>query len=82
GTGKTRLLEAIVAKAIEDGQWVLVIGHRVRLVEALCQRFGLDYITEIRDNPQERSGATDCALIHSIPNPRPVLQPRVGRMGW
>ncbi|NJM87123.1 MAG: DUF3854 domain-containing protein [Hydrococcus sp. RU_2_2] len=49
GTGKTKCLEQIVARAKERGQWVLVIGHRIRLVEELCQRFGLQYITEVRN---------------------------------
>ena len=53
GTGKTQLLEGIVEKAFQQGQKVLVIGHRVRLVEALCQRFGLPYITEVRDSDSE-----------------------------
>lgn len=54
GTGKTQFLEKIVARARERQQWVLVIGHRIRLVEELCQRFGLKYITEVRDRPQEQ----------------------------
>lgn len=45
GTGKTRLLEQIVKEALARGKWVLVIGHRVRLVEALCRRFSLKYVT-------------------------------------
>ncbi|HEY9600716.1 MAG TPA: DUF3854 domain-containing protein, partial [Allocoleopsis sp.] len=36
GTGKTRLLEGVVKQALDRNQKVLVIGHRVRLVEALC----------------------------------------------
>jgi len=32
GTGKTQLLEGIVSQALAREQWVLVIGHRVRLV--------------------------------------------------
>ena len=48
GTGKTQLLETVVAQALAKEQPVLVIGHRVRLVEALCQRFGLNYVTEVR----------------------------------
>ncbi len=52
GTGKTKLLEGIVKQALAREQWVLVIGHRIRLVEALCQRFGLNYVTEVRDNPK------------------------------
>jgi hypothetical protein len=54
GTGKTKFLEQIVAGARERGQWVLVIGHRIRLVEELCQRFGLQYITEVRDSIGEQ----------------------------
>jgi hypothetical protein len=50
GTGKTQLLESIVEKALAREQWVLVIGHRVRLVEALCQRFGISYVTQIKDD--------------------------------
>ncbi|MGL5803831.1 MAG: DUF3854 domain-containing protein, partial [Xenococcaceae cyanobacterium] len=53
GTGKTKLLEKIVALAAANGQWVLVIGHRIQLVQSLCQRFGLKYITEIKDNPHD-----------------------------
>jgi hypothetical protein len=49
GTGKTQWLETIVKEAIKRQKWVLVIGHRVRLVEALCQRFGLNYVTQIQD---------------------------------
>lgn len=47
GTGKTQFLASIVAKALENQQKVLVIGHRVQLVQELCQRFGLKYITDI-----------------------------------
>ena len=50
GTGKTQFLESIVEQALGRQQWVLVIGHRVRLVEALCQRFGISYITEVKNN--------------------------------
>lgn len=53
GTGKTQFLEGIVKQALARGQRVLVIGHRVRLVEALCQRFGLKYITEVRDDSKD-----------------------------
>ncbi|MGB3536314.1 MAG: plasmid replication protein, CyRepA1 family [Microcoleaceae cyanobacterium] len=44
GTGKTKLLEHLVKAAIQQQKWVLVISHRTRLVEALCQRFGLKSI--------------------------------------
>ena len=50
GTGKTQFLEKIVKQAIAERKWVLIIGHRVRLVESLCKRFGLNYITEVRSD--------------------------------
>ncbi|MEL6579506.1 MAG: plasmid replication protein, CyRepA1 family [Cyanobacteria bacterium J06621_12] len=46
GTGKTQSLVKVVQKAIARQQKVLVIGHRVQLVKELCQRFGLNYITD------------------------------------
>lgn len=48
GTGKTKSLESVVSDALDNGQWVLVVGHRVQLLEALCNRFGIPYITEVR----------------------------------
>lgn len=50
GTGKTKGLSKIVAQAIARQQKVLVIGHRVQLVKELCQRFGLNYVTEINES--------------------------------
>jgi Domain of unknown function (DUF3854) len=48
GTGKTQLLEEEVGRALAAGQWVLVISHRIQLTEALCDRFSLPHVTEIR----------------------------------
>jgi hypothetical protein len=50
GTGKTQELESVVGDALANGQWVLVVGHRVQLLEALCARFGIPYITEVRSS--------------------------------
>ncbi|WP_371416871.1 plasmid replication protein, CyRepA1 family [Dolichospermum sp. UHCC 0259] len=50
GTGKTESLTLEVAKAHERGQRVLVITHRIQLGEALCNRFGVNYVTEIHDS--------------------------------
>ncbi|MDJ0657966.1 MAG: DUF3854 domain-containing protein [Crocosphaera sp.] len=55
GTGKTEALSKIVKTAIANHQKVLVIGHRIKLVEQLCQRFGLPYITEINAHSVEQS---------------------------
>jgi hypothetical protein len=48
GTGKTESLISVVAEAQSIGQKVLVLTHRVQLGQALCNRFGLDYITELK----------------------------------
>jgi hypothetical protein len=50
GTGKTEWLAEEVKRAHERGQRVLVITHRIQLGEALCHRFGVNYVTEIRDS--------------------------------
>jgi hypothetical protein len=47
-TGKTHLIEQIVQKATIEGKWVLLLTHRIQLGEALCQRVGLPYLTEIK----------------------------------
>ncbi|WP_242058205.1 MULTISPECIES: plasmid replication protein, CyRepA1 family [Nostoc] len=48
GTGKTEWLSSQVAKAHDQGRRVLIITHRIQLGEALCDRFGVDYVSEIR----------------------------------
>ena len=50
GTGKTEWLMRIVEKAIDLGQRVLVITHRIQLAKALCCRFGIDHIEEVRES--------------------------------
>ncbi len=47
GTGKTQWLTHEVAKAHDQGRRVLIITHRIQLGEALCDRFGVDYVSEI-----------------------------------
>lgn len=47
GTGKSRLLGEVVQQAIAQGRPVLVVGHRIRLVEELCQRFGIPYLRDL-----------------------------------
>jgi hypothetical protein len=47
GTGKTEWLSAEVAKAHDQGRRVLIITHRIQLGEALCDRFGVNYVTEM-----------------------------------
>lgn len=50
GTGKTEAMIALVQDAIERGQRVLILTHRIQLGQALCDRFGINYVTEIRDS--------------------------------
>jgi hypothetical protein len=50
GTGKTEWLTGEVAKAHEQNRRVLIITHRIQLGEALCDRFGVNYVTEVRDS--------------------------------
>ncbi|MEB3226787.1 MAG: plasmid replication protein, CyRepA1 family, partial [Synechocystis sp.] len=47
GTGKTQFLAQIVAQAQAEQRPVLVIGHRIRLVQELCRRFGLPYVGDL-----------------------------------
>jgi hypothetical protein len=47
-TGKTQWLSLEVAKAHEQGRRVLIITHRIQLGQALCDRFGVNYVTEMR----------------------------------
>ena len=50
GTGKTEWLMRKVEKAIPLGQRVLVITHRIQLAKALCCRFQIEHIEEIRES--------------------------------
>lgn len=50
GTGKTEALNPLVQEAIANGQPVLVIGHRIQLVQAISHRVGIPYITETRES--------------------------------
>jgi Domain of unknown function (DUF3854) len=47
GTGKTELMAKLVEKALAAGQPVLVIGHRVKLMTELSERFGTSYRLEV-----------------------------------
>jgi hypothetical protein len=50
GSGKTEWLVKICAEAQTLGQKVLVLTHRQQLGQALCSRFGIDYVTELTDS--------------------------------
>lgn len=48
GSNKTGWIVLQVQKAIARGIPVLVITHRIQLAKALCGRFGIDHIEEVR----------------------------------
>ncbi len=50
GSGKTKIITTWVEEAIQQGQPTLVLTHRIQLGQALCGRFGLDYVTELKDS--------------------------------
>jgi len=50
GSGKTEWLVKICADAQNRGQKVIVITHRQQLGQALCARFGIDYVSELKDS--------------------------------
>ena len=59
-TGKTKLLESVVAQARKQQQKVLVIDRRVQLGYGLCLRFGLPYITEVPKSKDPQLGYGLC----------------------
>ena len=75
GTGKTKLLEKIVSEAISRNQKVLVIGHRVQLVQELCQRFGLKYITEVEQTSQNKLLGVGLCIDSLHPNSQANFNP-------
>ncbi|MEC4895475.1 MAG: plasmid replication protein, CyRepA1 family [Oscillatoria sp. PMC 1051.18] len=50
GTGKTESLSAIVEAAKRTGQKIIILTHRVQLGQALCERYGIDYVSELRNS--------------------------------
>ena len=50
GSGKTEWLVKICSEAQSRGQKVIVITHRQQLGQALCARFGIDYVSELKDS--------------------------------
>ncbi|MEP1076578.1 DUF3854 domain-containing protein [Leptolyngbya sp. PL-A3] len=54
GTGKTQSFLPIVEEATASGQRVLLITHRIQLGQAICDRVGLPYVTELRTSEEGR----------------------------
>jgi len=50
GSGKTEQLVNVCAIAQSQGQRVLVLTHRQQLGQALCSRFGIDYVTKLKNS--------------------------------
>ncbi|MBD1925258.1 DUF3854 domain-containing protein [Trichocoleus sp. FACHB-90] len=49
GSGKTESLVKLAAEALHRGEWVLILTHRVQLGMELSRKFGIPYVSEIRD---------------------------------
>ena len=75
GTGKTTFLETVVLQARKRGQKVLVIGHRVQLVKALCLRFGLPYVTEARTTTDAQESGFGLCIDSLHPMSRAKFNP-------
>ena len=76
GTGKTEILAAIAKPATAQGTSVLVIGHRVKLLSEMSQRFGLDYRT---DDSEVKHLLGYCLCINSL---HPKANPRFDPEYW
>ncbi|MBE9202055.1 DUF3854 domain-containing protein [Nodularia sp. LEGE 06071] len=50
GSGKTESFAPIVQEAISNGQPVILLSHRVQLAQAIANRLGIPYITEVRNS--------------------------------
>jgi hypothetical protein len=50
GSGKTEWLVNVCADAQNRGQKVILLTHRKQLGQALCNRFGIDYVSELKDS--------------------------------
>lgn len=49
-TAKTENLACWIKPFLKNGGKILLLTHRIQLGEALCQRFGINYVTELRES--------------------------------
>ncbi|MEO0854106.1 MAG: plasmid replication protein, CyRepA1 family, partial [Cyanobacteria bacterium J06648_11] len=54
GTGKTEAIARLVEAAIANGQPVLLLSHRIQLAQAISDRVGIPYVTELRQSETGR----------------------------
>jgi hypothetical protein len=52
GSGKTHMLKALTDEVSERGQRVLLLVHRVQLGQEICDRVGINYVTELRSSEE------------------------------
>lgn len=57
GTGKTEVLKHVAARAASDGESVMLLGHRVYLLQNLAVRTNLDYYRDLEDGQTTSSMA-------------------------
>ncbi|KOR37561.1 hypothetical protein AM228_06735 [Planktothricoides sp. SR001] len=51
-TGKTFALRQMVHNALEAGQKVIVLGHRVQLMSNSCKEFGIQFLNEVKSEQE------------------------------
>ena len=77
-TGKTEWLSRVVERLLFKGKPVLVITHRIQLAKALCARFGIDHIEEVKSS--ETGGILGYGLC--IDSLHPLSQARFNPEDW
>lgn len=50
GTGKTEFISRYIQEPLRDGKKALLLTHRIQLGTELCNRLGIDYISEVRNS--------------------------------
>ncbi|WP_017658431.1 plasmid replication protein, CyRepA1 family [Baaleninema simplex] len=55
GSGKTESLSRVVYEAQQRGIPCLVITHRIQLAKVLARRFGIPYVSEVKDSPEGKA---------------------------
>jgi hypothetical protein len=80
GSGKTEWLVQVCAEAQNRGQKVIVITHRTQLGKALCNRFGIDYVSELKDSDTQGVFGLGSALTVCAVAVKPDLILMIGRI--
>lgn len=75
GTGKTSILETIIHQASTEGRKTLVISHRVQLGHVTCDRYGIDYISEVQNSSTQGQLGIGLCIDSLHPNSQAQFNP-------